>query len=82
MVRPKKYGEEAHRTAISFYIHPTFIETFKKMEKLCKIPNDDFSTYLEEVEGEDIRNNRIQGLKSAYIRFLITTNVMENMDKV
>jgi hypothetical protein len=79
--RPKKY-EDREATAFSAGIPEHFRDTFKRFTKLSEIDlNEDFKKYCSVVEGEDIANKK-QGKLSAYLRWIITKQVLQNMHKL
>ena len=85
MVRPLKYSKEETPTKFnaSFYIHPTFVNTWKKLTELAASDdNEEFNKYINEIEGEDVRSNRQQGKRGLYLRWIITRHVIKNISKL
>lgn len=77
MVRPKKY-EKARHTSANFYIHPSFENTWKRIQELSDSDNDPaFHTYMKSVEGEDVKSNRLQGKRGLYIRWILSSHVSQ-----
>jgi len=82
MTRPKKY-EKARHTSANFYIHPTFEKTWENIGKLSDIDdNPKFIEYIESIEGDDVKKNRIQGKRGLYIRWILTKHLMANLHKI
>lgn len=85
MVRPKKYkGENAIPSVnANFYMPPPFRKVWDLLTKLSSIDNnEEFIQYIIKVEGEDIKNVRIQGKRGLYIRWILYKHTMKNLHKV
>lgn len=79
--RPKKYPNRIESN-FSCSIPEHFQQTWKRIVKLSNIDiNDELKRYCSGVEGENL-DNKGQGKRSVYIRWVLTQHVIKNMHKL
>jgi hypothetical protein len=79
--RPKKY-EDREPTAFSCGIPVHFKDTFKRLTELSSVDdNASLRKYCQDVEGEDF-DKKGQGKFSIYVRWILTTHIINNFHKL